>query len=129
MTDSAVEWRRQLNAAMSRFVAIELEVGLTFAQAVSHASWTRDCLRYRRLARRAYDNANRWVERTRLTRAQFEQLSKKLITLQLALGHLGDPAPSCQGSATPIMDGAKASLRRSPDLNSFSKPCVPPKSR
>jgi hypothetical protein len=86
-------WHEELHAAMSRFLTVELEVGLGFAQAAAEARWTEELLRNRRIARRAYELARQMIGRTYLSRPEMARLEKKLRELRAALLKLGDPFP------------------------------------
>lgn len=85
-----VPFRREMNAAMSRFLQIELQVGQTFAKAAINARWTRESLHNRRLARKAYDTTKRLMD-AKLTKAKSRKISKQLEILKLMLSQLGDP--------------------------------------
>ena len=97
MRDSIATWR-QVDSALSRLLFIEAEVGLTFAQAALNAGSTRECLHCRKLARRAYDNAGKWLTRTRLTTEDTKALHDKLQLLRAELKRLGDPLCNQNGT-------------------------------
>lgn len=90
--DSILIWQ-QTNAAMVRFLSLEAEIGLNFAQAAMEASWTEDVLRNRQFARRAYETACRLLQRAKFTEAEAMDFMDKLARLHQFLRHLGDPDP------------------------------------
>jgi hypothetical protein len=89
MKSSISVWE-QMNAAMSRYLFIQLEVGLTFAQAATQASWTEDVLHNRRLARRSYDRTKKLLQHVPLTGPEAHHLLQQLRSLESALRRLGD---------------------------------------
>jgi hypothetical protein len=93
MTDSA-PLRQQLDAAMTRYLVIELEVGLAFAQAAANAEHTKDLLHNRQIARRAYDSACMLMRRAYFHNIELHYLQNTLQKLRLALRGLGDPCLS-----------------------------------
>jgi len=97
MRDSIATWQ-QVDTALSRLLVIETEVGLTFAQAAIDAGSTAECLHCRILARRAYDNAGRWLTRARLTDEDTQALRNKLQLLGRTLRKLGDPLRDQNGN-------------------------------
>jgi hypothetical protein len=90
MRDSVAVWH-QVDAAISTLVMTEANVGLTFAQAAAYAVSTRECLHNRKLARRAYENAQRWLLRVRQGNGDDEAVQNKLQLLEEMLRRLGDP--------------------------------------
>ena len=90
MRDSIATWQ-QVDTALSRLLVIEAEIGLTFAQAAISSNSTGECLHNRRLARQAYDNAERWMLRARLDDKETKALCSKLQLLKTELCRLGDP--------------------------------------
>jgi hypothetical protein len=90
MGDSPATWQ-QLGAAMSRFITVELEVGLAFAQAAADAQETREILRNRGIARRAYDMARKMMNRAHMTELEFRALKDRQLHLRSKLCTLGDP--------------------------------------
>ena len=85
------QFKGQMNAAMSRFLEIELEIGQTFADAAIHARWTQELLHNRRLARRAYDTTIRLMRHANLAKADARKVAIKLHRLRQKLSQLGDP--------------------------------------
>jgi len=98
MTNAAAVWQ-ELDTALGRLAVIETEVGMTFALAAIHAESTQDCLHNRKLARRAYDTAQRWMDRGKLDERELKLLHSKLRMLGSVLRQLGDPALSAQSVA------------------------------
>lgn len=91
-TVNPFQFQQQMDAAMSRFLVVELEVGLTFAKAAINAHWTQELLHNRKLARKAYDTATRLMNQAKLTEAEAKGLDSGLQSLKLALSQLGDQA-------------------------------------
>jgi len=87
----ALRFRHEMDAAMSRFLAVEVEVGHAFAKAATDARWTREVLHNRRLARRAYDTATRLMRQVRFAEGEAQTLARRLENLRLSLSKLGDP--------------------------------------
>jgi hypothetical protein len=90
MRDSFATWQ-EIDTALSRLLFIEAEVGLTFAHAAISADSTGECLHNRKLARRAYDNAGKWLARAKLADGDTNALCNRLQTLRRELRRLGDP--------------------------------------
>lgn len=76
---------------MSRFVVVELEVGFVFARAAADAYETRDILRSRSIARRAYDMAGKMMDRAYITEIDLRALKVRRLHLRSELCKLGDP--------------------------------------
>jgi hypothetical protein len=84
-------FRLQMNAAMSRFLEIELKIGQTFADAAINSRWTQELLHNRRLARRAYDTTVRLRDHANLAKADARRVDSELQRLKWKLSQLGDP--------------------------------------
>ena len=74
---------------------MEAEIGLRFAEAAVYAPSTGECLRNRRIAREAYDDAQKRMRQVSLTDRQASVLQVKLRKLGIALKRAGDA--SCWG--------------------------------
>ena len=90
VTADLASFRQQMDAAMSKFLEIELKVGQTFAKAAINAQWTRELLHNRRLARRAYVTTTRLMGSAKLTEANARKVARELQILRLLLSQLGD---------------------------------------
>jgi hypothetical protein len=90
MRDSATVWQ-QVDSAIQHFLILEVDIGMTFAEAATHASSTQERLHNRRLARKAYDSSAKWFARARFTEPDARTHNLKLRELRLALNKLGDP--------------------------------------
>jgi hypothetical protein len=106
--DPTAIWQ-QTNAALSKFLSLELDIGLAFAQAADKAASTRDLLRSRRSARKAYDTACSMMRKTKLTESDARRLAQRLEQLRLALRRLGDPGVPYDGDRY-APDGTSSSL-------------------
>lgn len=93
MPKSGGIWQ-QLNAAMSSFVRVELEVGLAFAQAAADADCVDELLHNRYLARKAYNESEKLMHHVCPKRLELRELQKRRSQLQSALRKLGDPCVS-----------------------------------
>jgi len=74
--------RTQLNFAIA-----EIELGLTFATIARTTNNPKKFERNRENARRAYDEANRFLRDTSLSVGEIEQLNSKIAKLRTALEH------------------------------------------
>jgi hypothetical protein len=100
MRDAVAIWQ-QVDTAIERFLVLETDIGMTFAEAARHALCTEECLRNRRLARRAYETAQRWTRRVRFSGEAEKTYCRKLQRLKEALNRLGDPV-SGSGTQKPM---------------------------
>ena len=90
LTVELASFRQEMDAAMSKFLEIEVEVGQTFAKAAANAQWTHELLHNRRLARRAYDTTTRLMTSAKLTEVNARKIARELQILRLMLSQLGD---------------------------------------
>jgi hypothetical protein len=90
MRDLATVWQ-QIDSAIQQFLVVEVDIGMTFAEAAMSASSTSERLHNRQLARRAYDTGLRWMIRARFTRQDTKTYHRRLRQLRLVLNQLGDP--------------------------------------
>lgn len=88
---NAGEIWQQIDTAVCRLMFLEAAVGMTFAEAAINAYSTDECLHNRKMARRAYDTAQTWMHRGRLTDVETKDLRAKLLCLGEILRRLGDP--------------------------------------
>ena len=102
MKDPATVWQ-QVDTAIQQFLIVELDVGMTFAQAAAHAQSTDERLRSRQLARKAYDTGSRWIFRARFTPEDSRTYHQKLRQLRLALNKLGDPIQDSYSDAFALL--------------------------
>lgn len=82
--------RREIEAALLRFLLLELDLGMTFAKAAEDATETRERLHSRMLARRTYETVVRLGGKVQPTEKRAE-LEAKMARLISALRGLGDP--------------------------------------
>jgi hypothetical protein len=90
MADSAAI-SQHLSTVMSRFLAVELEVGFMFAQAATESRETRTLLHNRMIARKAYDMAGKMMNRAHITKMELRMLRTRREKLRSVLCGLGDP--------------------------------------
>jgi hypothetical protein len=90
MRDFPMVWQ-DADTALKQFVIVEVNLGITFADSASCELSTRDRLRNRQLAKRAYDSAVKWLPKVSFTRIETKAYYTKLHKLRLALNRLGDP--------------------------------------
>jgi hypothetical protein len=83
---------QQVDSALCRLLILETDIGMNFARVATFADSTGESLHNRRLARRAYDTAEKWMARARLTSEEKKILSVRMKSLREALRGLGDPA-------------------------------------
>jgi hypothetical protein len=86
-------FRQQMVSTMTRFLEIELEVGLTFARAATQSTVTVDVVHNRKLARKAYDTVSRSLGQADLMDCRSKKVVNRLQRLKVALFRLGDPPP------------------------------------
>jgi hypothetical protein len=83
--------RQEMKGAISRLLFTEAEVGLNFAQAARNAPDTWECLRCRRVARRAYETILKWKNYDLMSDHEAERLRAKVSQLREMLRSTGDP--------------------------------------
>jgi hypothetical protein len=90
MKNPAILWH-QIDAAIYKFLLVEADIGLTFAQAAIHATCTEECLHCRGIARQSYDVAQKGMHRGHFSKREAKNLCGKLKRLRRALEQSGDP--------------------------------------
>lgn len=95
MRNSVAIWQ-QVNEATYGFLTVEADIGLTFAKSAVNAISTQECLRHRRLARRAYNTAEKIMTKAALTPGEAKILVQKMQLLKRLLSRLGDPQCVCK---------------------------------
>jgi hypothetical protein len=107
---------QQVDSALCRLLFLETDIGMNFAHVAVSADSTREGLHNRQLARRAYDNAERWMSRATLTRGEKKMLCGRMQCLREALRGLGDPALQPGKSGKKIQSIAEPSLDNRPQF-------------
>jgi hypothetical protein len=87
--------QQQMKREIEHFVDMELDIGMTFAEAARYAESTHELLRNRRIARQAFDVANGRLKQLSGSLKTIKRIATRLGLLRVALVQLGDP---CRGS-------------------------------